>query len=323
MESIVSSYLTTTFTPLSILANTFLVFFKCMMRAHTLLQEPRLWISPHHVCSIPKCLRSWFIGRGIAFSVLGITCSCNLEETILIWSAWTLILRTTLFYSHRAWSLHNLPFSGKLRSLQSPCRLVNTRLSVKLIIRHSWLWFYHWGIWRIQITIPIPGRTSWSPHPPGSSPNLAQDSLCLLHDQLFLALSHHDGRSASFCLGLVSVCILFSLWNTLRSMDNMPAWEPMSIWRNIPQADLVTTTLATSQKILGFSWIEKCLLMMSPGTSMAYWLTSLPHLDQFLRCPFLSLSFVPGDTSWQLLLPKLEISNCFITSPVLWMGRVC
>jgi hypothetical protein len=39
---------------------------------------------------------------------------------------------------------------------------------------------------------------------------------------------------------------------------------------------------------------EKYLLMMSPGISMAYRLTSLPHLDQFLRCPFLSLSFVPG-----------------------------
>ena len=296
MESIVSSYLTTTFTPLSILANTFLVFFKCMMRAHTLLQEPRLWISPHHVCSIPKCLRSWFIGRGIAFSVLGITCSCNLEETILIWSAWTLILRTTLFYSHRAWSLHNLPFSGKLRSLQSPCRLVNTRLSVKLIIRHSWLWFYHWGIWRIQITIPIPGRTSWSPHPPGSSPNLAQDSLCLLHDQLFLALSHHDGRPASFCLGLVSVCILFSLWNTLRSMDNMPAWEPMRIWRNTPQAALVTTTLATSQKILGFSWIQEIV----QGSDYWWCHLELPWPTGLPACPIL-ISFW-GALSWVSLL---------------------
>ena len=88
MEGIVGSYLTTKAVPLSILANAFLVFFKCMMRARTLLQEPRLCISPHHVRSIPNCLRPWFIGRGIALSVLGITCSCNLEETILRWSTW-------------------------------------------------------------------------------------------------------------------------------------------------------------------------------------------------------------------------------------------
>ena len=88
MEGIVGSYLTTKVVPLSILANAFLVFFKCMMRARTLLQEPRLCISPHHVRSIPNCLRPWFIGRGIALSVLGITCSCNLEETILRWSTW-------------------------------------------------------------------------------------------------------------------------------------------------------------------------------------------------------------------------------------------
>lgn len=67
----------------------------------------------------------------------------------------------------------------------------------------------------------------------------------------------------------------------------------------------------------------KWLLMMSPGTSMAYRLTSLPHLTSFWGALSWSLSFAPGDTSWQLLLPKLEISLCFTTSSVLWMGRVC
>lgn len=145
------------------------------------------------------------------------------------------------------------------------------------------------GIWRIQIIITIPGRTSWSPHPPGSSPNLAQDSLCLLHDQLFLALSHHDGRPASFCLGLVSVCILLSLWNTLRSMDNMPAWEPMRIWRNTPQAVLVTTTLATSQKILGFSWIQEII----QGSGYWWCHLELPWPTGLPACPIWPVSEVP------------------------------
>lgn len=144
-------------------------------------------------------------------------------------------------------------------------------------------------MWRIEIIIPIPGRTSWSPHPPGSSPNLAQDSLCLLHDQLFLALSHHDGRPASFCLGLVSVCILFSLWNTLRSMDNMPAWEPMRIWRNTPQAALVTTTLATSQKILGFSWIQEIV----QGSGYWWCHLELPWPTGLPACPIWPVSEVP------------------------------
>ena len=42
----------------------------------------------------------------------------------------------------------------------------------------------------------------------------------------------------------------------------------------------------------------KWLLMMSPGTSMAYRITSLPHLDQFLRFPFLESLFCP----WGYLL---------------------
>ena len=183
-------------------------------------------------------------------------------------------------------------------------------------------------IWRIQIKRHIPARTSSSPHPPGSSPNLAQVSLCLLHDQFFLALSQHDRGTVSFCLDLVSVCIIFSLQNTLRSMDNIPAWEPIRIWWNPSQATLVTTTLVTSLNILRFSWIQEIV----KGNDYWWchwecpWLTCLPAcpiLTSFWSALSWSLSFDPGVNSWQLFLPKPDISLCFTTSQMIWMGRFC
>lgn len=87
-----------------------------------------------------------------------------------------------------------------------------------------------------QIISPIPGRTSSSQRPPCTSPTFAQDSLWLTHQHFFLPISQHDRMLASFCLSLDSVCIIFSLWNSMRSMDNLPACEPNRLWRNIPQA---------------------------------------------------------------------------------------
>lgn len=92
------------------------------------------------------------------------------------------------------------------------------------------------------------------------------------------------------------------------------------------QAALVPTTLETSQKIPGFSWIEE--IVQGSDYWWFHWefpwptcLPTCPILSSFWGALSWSFSFDPGDTPWHL--QKLEISLWFTTSQVLWTGRVC
>ena len=136
------------------------------------------------------------------------------------------ILRATFCYSYTASSWHNLQLRRKLRTFSK----ATTGLSIPALWKTSHLKFFTLvlplRILRIQVISYW--KDQLKPPPPGSSLTLVQDSLCLPQDHFFLLVSQHDRRPASFCLfclGLVSVCILLSLRNILRSMDSMPASE--------------------------------------------------------------------------------------------------
>lgn len=207
---------------------------------------------------MPKCQRPWFMSRGISHSVLGITSSCNLLETLTGWSASTLYPEVNTLFSSQSFILVYFATWDEIKiSQQSKCRSLNSWLSAKLIIINSCLWVCQGRMLRIQTISPIPGRTSSSPRPQCSSPTFAQDILCLLQDHFFLTISQDDRRPASFLQSLVSVCTVFSLQNSMSCMDNMLACETNWFWRNTPQAFGVTTTMVTSQKSQGFSWIQE------------------------------------------------------------------
>lgn len=196
--------------------------------------------------------------RRLSLSALGIKYTYIVNDSAENEVFQQLILRGTLCYSHRGSSWYSLTPCPKLKSSkENSSTHVSSLLFAKLVIRNYWVWVCHVGRQRLQIISPIPRRTSSSHPPPGSFPTLAQDSLGLPQDHVFVLFLQYDRRLASFCLGLASPCFQFSLWKTLRSLDNMPACEPNKLWRDNPKAVGVTITLVTSQMIQGISWMQE------------------------------------------------------------------
>lgn len=192
--------------------------------------------------------------RRLSLSALGIKYTYIVNDSTENEVLQQLILRGTLCYSHRGSYWYSLTLCMKLkRSKENSSTHISSLLCTKLVIRNCWGWVCHVGRHRLQIISPIPRRTSSRHPPPGSFQTLAQDSLGLPQDHVFVLFLQHDRRLAAFCLGLASPCFQFSLWKTLRSLDNMPACEPNKLWRDNPKAVGVTITLVTSQ------------MMASPG----------------------------------------------------------
>ena len=111
------------------------------------------------------------MSRGISHSVLGITSSCNLLETLTGSSASTLYPEVNTLFSSQSFILVYFATWDEIKICQqSKCRSLNSWLSAKLIIINSCLWVCQGRMLRIQTISPIPGRTSPSPRPQCSPP---------------------------------------------------------------------------------------------------------------------------------------------------------